>query len=410
MRRAPLRAITVALTGECNLRCRYCYQNAKSGRKMAWAVLESAADRLLESPNAHVEMAFAGGEPLLELGHVKRVVDYIDRRKTSRRNVRYSLATNGTLLSPEVIAFLDQHQFEVDVSFDGVPPAQSLRGRHSFARVDEALDCLCAEAPDIFWGRLTVGVTLDADAVPYLAESFAYFLEKRVPAIVISPVNGQAAKWTPGVLDVLERELTQIFTAARRCYMDTGQVPLTAFRKTSDDAPAEPGVLCGAATPGSVAVDADGDTYACPFLAESSQRFANQRLAAVVRPMRMGHIASPAFWRRLGDLPRRARETGMFHMSPGRHSLHGRCHSCPCRVDCTACPISVLSEPGHDDPQRVPDHICAFNWILAGLRRRFPAQPDAAALLDGRAPRPRFARELLGKTEAGNGRFSRPVS
>jgi radical SAM protein with 4Fe4S-binding SPASM domain len=188
---------------------------------------------------------------------------------------------------------------------------------------------------------------------------------------------------------------------ARRHYEDTGHVPLTAFRRRSDDLPATDGLLCGAASSSNVAVDVDGEVYACPFLAESSQRFANTRLAATVQPMRLGHIAHPDFWRRLAELPARADETGMFRIGPERRSLHDRCIECPHRAECRACPISVLSEPEHDDVQRIPDYICAFNWTLMSLRKEFPVQPDAAALLEGRAPKPRLVRELLERAGAG---------
>ena len=406
MRRAPLSMMTLALTGECNLSCRYCYQNTKSGRRMPWMVLRSAADRLLQSTSSRAELVFAGGEPLLALDAIQRVVEDIGRRGGPGRPVQYNLATNGTLLSSEVIAFLRRHAFAIQLSFDGVLPAQSVRGERSFARIDRALDILRAEAPEIFWKRLTVGVTLDADAVPYLAESVSYFLDKRLPAIVILPAGGQGARWTPGVLATLERELKAVYSLARRHYDDTGRVPLAAFRKTSTDSPPDTGIVCGGATPSSVTVDVDGETYACPFLAESSQRFANQRLAAIVRPMRTGNVASPAFWKRLAGLPLRARDTGMFHIGPERHSLHGHCLSCPYRLECTACPLTVLAEPEHDDAQRIPDYICAFNWILMGLRKRFPVQPDAAALLGGQAPMPRLVRELLERAGSGKSRVS----
>jgi MoaA/NifB/PqqE/SkfB family radical SAM enzyme len=373
---------------------------------MPWAVLRSAADRLLESPTRDVELVFAGGEPLLEFDHIRRVVDYLDRRITSRRTVQYSLATNGTMLAPDVIAFLDTRGFGIQLSFDGVLPAQSVRGKRSFARIDEALDRLRVDAPAIFWKRLTVGITLDAQAVPFLAKSFAYFIEQHLPVVVISPANGQAAMWTPRVIKALERELQAVYSRARRLYDDTGRVPLTAFRKTSMDSPPDTGIVCGGATPSNVTVDVDGETYACPFLAESSQRFANQRLAATIQPMRTGHVASPAFWKRLADLPLRARDTGMFHIGPERHSLHGQCLSCPHRLECTACPLTVLAEAEHDDVQRIPDYICAFNWILMGLRKRFPVQPDAAALLEGQAPMPRLVRGLLERAGTGKSRVS----
>jgi len=367
--------VTLALTGECNLRCRYCYQNAKSGVRMPWSVLESAVRRLLGTTSPSVDLVFAGGEPLLAFDLVERAVEYVEQRRRPGLVVRYSLATNGTLLGRDSIAFLNRHRFEIELSFDGVRPAQSLRGTHSFARVDDALDRLRADAPEIFFRRLIAGITLDADAVPYLSESFAYFLDKGLPAIAMTQAAGQDARWTPPVLGTLEHELKRIYSIARRHYERTGSVPLVAFRKDSEDAPPARGFVCGAAGSGSITIDVDGEVYACPMLAESSQRFANQRLAALIQPMRMGHVASPAFWRRLSALPLRAYMTGMFHMGPERHSLHGPCLRCPYHLGCRACPVAVLSEPAHDDAQRIPDYICAFNWTLMGLRKRFPAQP-----------------------------------
>jgi hypothetical protein len=147
-------------------------------------------------------------------------------------------------------------------------------------------------------------------------------------------------------------------------------------------------VVCGAAQPGKVTVDVDGQVYACPMLAESSQRFANPGLAAIVQPMRMGHVSSRGFMERLAGLPEAARATGLFHIGPRRHSLHGQCICCPHRRDCKACPVAVLSEPDHDDAQRIPDYLCAFNWTLMGLRKRFPAQPGAAPLFRSAAAQP----------------------
>ena len=371
--------MTLALTGECNLRCRYCYQNAKSGVRMPWTVLKAAADRVLESTSPRVDVIFAGGEPLLAFDLIEQAVEYIERRRPAGLGVQFSLGTNGTLLGPDTIAFLDRHRFDIDLSFDGVLPAQAVRGEHSFARIDGALDELRDKAPDIFWRRLSVGVTLDAGAVPYLSESFSYFLGKRLPSISISPAAGQAARWTPDVIHALERELKKVYAISRHHYEDTGAVPLAAFQKIAGGRRARRQVVCGAAQPGKVTVDVDGQVYACPMLAESSQRFANPGLAAIVLPMRMGSVTSPGFWQQLAALPDQARTTGIFQIGPRRHSLHGPCIRCPHRRDCKACPVAVLSEPAHDDAQRIPDYLCAFNWTLMGLRKRFPAQPAPGA-------------------------------
>jgi sulfatase maturation enzyme AslB (radical SAM superfamily) len=396
MSHAPLRMLTLALTGECNLRCRYCYQNAKSGVRMPWTALKAAVDRVLESTSPRVDVIFAGGEPLLAFDLIERAVGYLEHRRPAGLGVQFSLGTNGTLLGSDTIAFLDRHQFEIELSFDGVPPAQAVRGRRSFARIDGALDRLRDRAPSAFWRRLTVGATLDAAAVPYLAESCSYFLEKHVQAVGLSPAAGQSARWTPAVLEELERQLDEVYRQAQSHYLDTGQVPLTAFRKVSNGPAPKRRIVCGAAAGGSVTVDVDGQVYACPMLAESSQRFANPGLAAIVQSMRMGSVSSPAFWQQLAALPGRARATGIFQVGPRRHSLHGQCIRCPYVRECHACPIAALSEPDHDSAQRIPDYLCAFNWTLMGLRRRFPAQPGHTELMSGRPPAPTLLRASPG--------------
>ncbi|MCU0257334.1 MAG: hypothetical protein MUF60_11405 [Vicinamibacterales bacterium] len=330
---------------------------------------------MLESTNPRVDVVFAGGEPLLAFDLIAQAVEYIERRRPASLGVQFSLGTNGTLLGSDTIAFLDRHRFDIDLSFDGVLPAQAVRGEQSFARIDGALDHLRDKAPDIFWRRLSVGITLDADAIPYLSESFSYFLGKQLPAISIAPAAGQSARWTPAVVHALERELKTIYEVSRHHYETTGAVPLAAFQRIAGGRRARRQVVCGAAQPGKVTVDVDGRVYACPMLAESSQRFANPGLAAVVQPMRMGNVSDRGFWQQLAALPDQARATGIFQIGPRRHSLHGQCIRCPHRRDCKACPVAVLSEPAHDDAQRIPDYLCAFNWTMIGLRKRFPAQP-----------------------------------
>ena len=279
---------------------------------------------------------------MLALDSIERVVRYIERRRPVDVDVRYSLATNGTLLTPGTIAFLDRHGFDIELSFDGVPAAQAVRGAHSFARIETALDLLRDRAPSLFWRRLSVGVTLDADAVPHLSESFSYFLDKRLQAVSTCPAVGQSARWTPRVFARLERELNAIYLMSREHYRDTREVPLVAFRKTAASRPGLNGTICGAAGSSSVTVDVDGEVYACPMLAESSQRFANPALAATVQPMRMGRVTSRSFWRRVANLPERASQTGMFHVRPGRHSLHGARAGRRYRRECQACPLAAL--------------------------------------------------------------------
>lgn len=65
-------------------------------------------------------IGFYGGEPLLEFDTIRRTVEYIQAHKTLRRKkLRYSISTNGILLTEEIRSFLASHKFRVNLSHDG---------------------------------------------------------------------------------------------------------------------------------------------------------------------------------------------------------------------------------------------------------------------------------------------------
>ena len=68
----------------------------------------------------------------------------------------------------------------MQLSFDGVPAAQDLRGPGTFAVLDRLLDRLREDHPDFFSEKLSVALTLVPSTIPFLADSIEYFLRKGV--------------------------------------------------------------------------------------------------------------------------------------------------------------------------------------------------------------------------------------
>ena len=83
-----------------------------------------------------MSLLFIGGEPLLEFPLMRQAVEYIEDAPARHLRVHYEIVTNGTLLRDEQTAFLAEHDFDVQFSFDGVPAAQDLRGAGTFAVLD----------------------------------------------------------------------------------------------------------------------------------------------------------------------------------------------------------------------------------------------------------------------------------
>lgn len=134
----PLQALVLNITNLCNLGCTYCYEFgadkiATPAGKPKYMTKETAlqsVDFLLEQSKGRktVHITFFGGETLLNFRLLKEVVLYANERAAADgRTVTYSLTTNATLLTDEIIQFLSDYEVGVTVSIDG---PQDLQDRH----------------------------------------------------------------------------------------------------------------------------------------------------------------------------------------------------------------------------------------------------------------------------------------
>ena len=123
---APVKSMCLNIAHDCNLRCEYCFA-AKGdfgcGRKlMPFEVAKAAIDFLVEkSKNRHnLEVDFFGGEPLMNFKVVKQTVDYARSiEKEKNKNFRFTLTTNGLLLTDDIIEYLNNEMHNVVLSLDG---------------------------------------------------------------------------------------------------------------------------------------------------------------------------------------------------------------------------------------------------------------------------------------------------
>lgn len=392
-----IRGVHVVLTAGCNLSCGYCYQNDKKPRHMDWETLRASADLLLGSLQSDVHMLFVGGEPLLEFPLIQRAVAYVEKARSPHLEVRYQIITNGTLLRDEPLAFFVEHDFEVHLSFDGIAPAQDVRGRGTFAILDHLLDRLREEHADFLADKVHVSLTLLPATIPHLADSVEYFLRKGVAEIAVSPAITHQAEWRAELMEELERQFARAFRASLRHFRRTGEIPLKLFRKEGPNPRRRSGGLpmCGVGRGERAAVDVDGQVHGCLMFVDSYQKFPTALLRTRLAAMRMGDLRDPEFPRRLAAYPAAARAAGLFHDKQEKYSSYGRCGECRFLTSCGVCPVSIGHQPGNADPNRIPDFLCAYNLVSLKYRERFPRQPGTVQLLTGRAPVPRSVRALL---------------
>jgi uncharacterized protein len=122
-------AISLNVSNRCNLSCAYCYASGgdfggAQDAPMAWDTARDAVDRLLAgaSRDAPATVGFLGGEPFARRALIHDIVAHASAEGARLDiDVRFSVTTNGTLLTAEDIALLRRHPFAVTVSIDGSP-------------------------------------------------------------------------------------------------------------------------------------------------------------------------------------------------------------------------------------------------------------------------------------------------
>lgn len=105
----------------CNMQCVYCQAqngeeipNAFMSRETAQAAVEIA----LQSPSNNLQFEFQGGEPLLNFDIIRFIVEY-SRERAGNKNIRYSIVSNLTLLTDEMVQFIRDNEIEISTSLDG---------------------------------------------------------------------------------------------------------------------------------------------------------------------------------------------------------------------------------------------------------------------------------------------------
>ncbi|SFU59948.1 uncharacterized protein SAMN04487886_107017 [Clostridium sp. DSM 8431] len=124
--------LAIEVTSQCNFRCKYCvYSGQYSGQRVheTHNMDDDTAKKSIElyfkyikegreaNPNRRPVVAFYGGEPLVNFKLVKECVEYA--KELYKDKIFFSITTNASLLTDEIIDFLVKEEFSVVVSLDG---------------------------------------------------------------------------------------------------------------------------------------------------------------------------------------------------------------------------------------------------------------------------------------------------
>ena len=121
-----IKAVCLNIIHGCNLRCKYCFadEGEYNGHKgvMSVETAKKAIDYVVKrsGPRRNIEIDLFGGEPTMIMDKVKEIIAYArENEKAWNKNIRFTMTTNATLLTEEMMDFMDKEMGNIILSLDG---------------------------------------------------------------------------------------------------------------------------------------------------------------------------------------------------------------------------------------------------------------------------------------------------
>ena len=270
----------LVVTHECNLRCRYCFVH-KEPQRMTLETAKDAARFLMDNAKAAnsgtPEINFFGGEPMLMFESVIRpLVEWV--HDELKEPFRFSITTNGTLLTDERIRFMKRHGFGLLFSMDGTAPVQDYNrpragGGGTFALLRDIAPKIVSAWPDT-----TFRMTAIPETCGHTFESILWAAAQGFKSFFVTP--NVFEPWDDAARERLAGELAKYADYYARCKLDgTRAIQFSTFQQAFQDIKQiklaeERGVYrampkcraegkCGLGASRFASIHPNGDIYAC---------------------------------------------------------------------------------------------------------------------------------------------------
>lgn len=268
------KSITLCVTEDCNLACKYCYMTGKNHKnKMTFETAKKTIDYILSDKENFKEGAviwdFIGGEPFLEIDLIDEICDYI-KLQMYRLNhpwfnaYKFNFSSNGILYhTDKVQKYIEKNKSHVviGISVDGNELKHDLQriypdGRGSYKDVLKNIPLWQKQ----FEGKETKA-TFSHDDIPYLKDSIISLWNIGIKEVSANVVFEDV--WVDGDDQILEKQLDELGDyvienklwneCSVRFFDPTIGFPISEEAKDNN--------FCGAGK--MLAVDCNGNFYSC---------------------------------------------------------------------------------------------------------------------------------------------------
>lgn len=193
-------SVCLHISHKCNLNCEYCYADAGSfgrermlmGREMMLKAIDFAFTH--SGDLDQLDIGFFGGEPLINFKLIRESVGYAkEQAKKFNKKVTFSMTSNATLLTPEIMGFISQEDFSLIFSIDGPKKIHDRMrkfptGKGSHARVIENIGEYLRHYSDDFTVRGTFTRT-----TPNFSEQVLFLSDKGFKSVSVESAQLDAS-------------------------------------------------------------------------------------------------------------------------------------------------------------------------------------------------------------------------
>ena len=175
--------VYLILTNACNLRCTYCavkniadksnkvstdFMQKEDAHKFIVEYLKYVKVHKVSNP----EFIFYGGEPFLHWELLTYFVETFESLNKDLIHARFSIVTNGTLLTDENILFCKKHHIGISLSVDGPrnitdKGRKSLQGYSVYSKIDKAFELMTT-----YEYISNLSITISQEVLKYQREMF----------------------------------------------------------------------------------------------------------------------------------------------------------------------------------------------------------------------------------------------
>jgi uncharacterized protein len=203
--------ITLHLTNDCNMNCKYCYVGRQNIKTMSQGTAKAAVDMAsgLTPTDGSTGIIFFGGEPLLykqliydTIAHAESIED------ATGKCFHFKITTNGLLLDDAFVDYAKKHSLFIALSLDGSAAAHDmhrvdLAGMGTSGRVEANAKKLLLQFP-----YAPVMMTVNPDTAPLYCDSVKYLYNLGFRYIICS--LNYAAAWAEPDIVVLGKQYRKL--------------------------------------------------------------------------------------------------------------------------------------------------------------------------------------------------------